>query len=171
MNRHFALMTSAVTILGLTFLSGTAISQQNSLQDQLVGAWTLHIGDSVRPDGSQTPLFGPNPNGIVTFDAGGHYNLEISRSNVPKLASGNGTSGTADENKTAAGAALAHSGTYTVEEAAHTLTFRAESSSPPNAKEAQQKWQFSILSADDLKWEAPRASGGGSELFYWKRVK
>jgi Lipocalin-like domain len=171
MNRQCALTVSAVAILGLTFLPGTAISQQKSLKDQLVGAWTLLIDDSVHPDGHQTPLFGPNPNGIVTFDASGHYKLEVSRSDLPKVASSNPTGGTSDENRTTVRATLAHSGTYTVDEPNHALTFHAEGSSTQNLEKTQQKWQFSILSADDLKWEAPQTSGGGSEVVYWRRAK
>jgi hypothetical protein len=34
-----------------------------------------------------------------------------------------------------------------------------------------QTRQFAMLSPEDLKWETPDASGGGSALLYWKRVK
>jgi hypothetical protein len=34
-----------------------------------------------------------------------------------------------------------------------------------------QKRQFAVLSPEDLKWETSDASGGGSALLYWKRVK
>jgi hypothetical protein len=55
MNRHCALTVSALAILGLALPPGSAVSQQKSLTDQLVGTWTLLIDDSVQPDGSQTP--------------------------------------------------------------------------------------------------------------------
>jgi Lipocalin-like domain len=171
MKRHCALTVLALAILGLALPPDSAVSQQKSLKDQLVGTWTLLIDDSVHPDGSQTPLFGPNPNGIVTFEASGKYKLDMSRSNMPKLASSDPASGTADENKTALGGAIAHNGTYTVDEAAHALTFRADGGSAPNLQQTQQKWQLNILSADDLKWEAPRTAGGGSEVLYWRRAK
>jgi hypothetical protein len=170
MNRHCALTVSALAILALMFPAGSAISQQKSLKDQLVGTWTLLIDDSVQPDGRQTPLFGPNPNGVVTFEPSGQYKLEISPSNLPKLASSNPTSEAADEHKAALAGTIAQNGSYTVDEAAHALFFRADSSSAPNLEQAQQEWQFNILSADDLKWEAPRATGG-SELLYWRRAK
>ena len=81
MHRTQALL--AATVLGLILASGPAISQQKSLKDQLVGAWSLLIADNVLPDGNK-PIFGPNPNGIVIFDSSGHYALEIARSNNPK---------------------------------------------------------------------------------------
>ena len=39
MDRRIGL--SAMTIFGLALLSGSAVGQQNSAKDQLVGAWSL----------------------------------------------------------------------------------------------------------------------------------
>ena len=72
MHRRCALQFSALAALGLALLPVSAAGQQKSLKDQLVGAWTLLIDDNVRSDGTQTPMFGPNPNGIVIFDTSGH---------------------------------------------------------------------------------------------------
>ncbi len=158
MDRRVASASSALAILGLALLPGAAAGQQKSASDQLVGTWTLLIDDNVRPDGTESPLFGPNPNGTLTFDDAGHYKLQISRSDSPQPGSSTGTSS----------ASVSHSGTYKADEAAHELTFHDESSS---ASSPVQKWKFSNLSAEDLKWEAPRTSGEGSELLYWKRAK
>jgi len=107
MHRTQALLTA--TVLGLILTSGPAMSQRKSLKDQLVGAWSLLIADNVLPDGNK-PTFGPNPNGIVIFEASGHYALEIARSTNPKIASTNRVQGTADENKAILAGTLAHSG-------------------------------------------------------------
>jgi hypothetical protein len=125
----------------------------------------------VQQDGAQTPLFGPNPNGIVMFDASGHYAFEVARSNLPKFKSNNWTNGTTEENKAVVAGTLAHFGRYTVDEASHTLTFHVEGSSFPNREQTQQKLQLGLLSPDDLKWEMPDASGGATELLYWKKFK
>jgi hypothetical protein len=114
MHRTQALL--AASVLGLIVASGPAVSQQKSLKDQLVGAWSLLIADNVLPDGNK-PTFGPNPNGILIFDASGHYALEIGRSNNPRIAANNRVQGTADENKAIVAGTLAHFGTYTVDEA------------------------------------------------------
>jgi hypothetical protein len=171
MHRRCALQFSALAALGLALLPVSAAGQQKSLKDQLVGAWTLLIDDNVRSDGTQTPMFGPNPNGIVIFDTSGHYALELGRSNLPKFASNNRANGTVEENKAVVGGTLAHSGTYTVDETNHTLTFHVQGSSFPNWEQTQQKLLFSVLSPDDLKWETSAASGSGAELFYWKKLK
>jgi hypothetical protein len=41
MNRHSILSISAMTVLGLAVLPGSAVSQQMSLKDQLVGSWSF----------------------------------------------------------------------------------------------------------------------------------
>ena len=87
--------------------------------------------DNVLPEGNK-PTYGPNPNGIVIFDASGHYALELARSNNPKIASNNRAQGTADENKAIAAGTLAHFGAYTVDDAGKTLTLHIQGSSFPN---------------------------------------
>src|SRR5205085_3611986 len=74
MNRHSILSLSAVTVLGLAVLPGSAVSQQKTLKDQLVGTWTL---TSWEQDGGQTgpkfQRFGANPKGYNIFDASGRF--------------------------------------------------------------------------------------------------
>lgn len=139
-------------------------------EDQLVGAWSLLIADNVLPEGNK-PTYGPNPNGIVIFDASGHYALELARSNNPKIASNNRAQGTADENKAIAAGTLAHFGAYTVDDAGKTLTLHIQGSSFPNWEGTVQKRQVTLASTDDLKWVTPQASGGGTVEFYWRRIK
>src|SRR5262245_40556908 len=69
MNRTFVLRLSAIAALGLALLPGSALTQQQSLKQQLVGAWTLVSNDNTLPDGTKRQLFGPNPKGILIFDA------------------------------------------------------------------------------------------------------
>jgi hypothetical protein len=170
MYRSRALSLAAMTVLGLALLPGSAVSQQKSLKEQLVGTWRLLIDDEVRPDGSKNPIFGPNPNGIVIFDAGGHYALELARTGNPKFKSNNRTQGTPDENKAVVGGTLAHFGAYSLDEASKTLTFRIEASSFPNWEGTVQKREIT-LNGDDLKWITPQASGGGTAELYWRRIK
>jgi hypothetical protein len=41
MNRRSILSISAMTVLALAVLPGSAVAQQKTLKDQLVGTWTL----------------------------------------------------------------------------------------------------------------------------------
>jgi hypothetical protein len=63
---------SLVEIMGTAALGGVlvasgALARQKSIKDQLVVAWTLLLDDGVKPDGTQVPVFGPNPVGTLLF--------------------------------------------------------------------------------------------------------
>jgi len=64
---------AAATVL----LPGRTIAQQQSpqtsIKDLLVGAWTVLLVDGKKADGTQVPLFGPNPNGSLIFAANGRF--------------------------------------------------------------------------------------------------
>jgi len=165
------LAVAAAVLGGLVLLATSALSQQKSMKDQLVGAWNLLIDDNVNADGTHVPNFGPNPNGIVIFDVSGHYAIQIARSNLPKIASNNRTKSTADEDKAIVQGSLAHFGTYRVDEAAKTLIFHVESSTFPNWEGTNQTRPLTIMGPDDVKWITPAASGGGTAELIWHRIK
>ena len=50
---HHLRSVSTMTVLGLALASSSAVSQQQSLKEQLVGSWTYASADTVRPDGSR----------------------------------------------------------------------------------------------------------------------
>jgi hypothetical protein len=79
---------------------GRAVGRQETLKEQLVGAWTYVSVDTVRPDGSRVPMFGPNPNGLARFDSNGRYILLTARAGQSKFASNNHTEGTPEEYST-----------------------------------------------------------------------
>ena len=53
MNRRSILSIPAMTVLGLALAPSSAVSQQKSLKEQIVGSWTYASADTVRPDGSR----------------------------------------------------------------------------------------------------------------------
>src|SRR6516164_8090546 len=73
-------------MLGLTALPNSAISQQWSIKDQLVGTWTLASWEHALPNGSKVQSYGTNPKGIVVFDAKGRFFLMFARPDLPKIA-------------------------------------------------------------------------------------
>src|ERR1700730_1496208 len=91
-----------ITMLAVVLLPQSAVSQQKLLKEQLLGTWVLVSHESVRPDGSRTPVYGLNPNGIAFFDAGGHFIITVMRSDRAKYAIENPTQGTVEENKATA---------------------------------------------------------------------
>ena len=121
MVRRHIIGMSVTTMLGLAWLPSSAVSQQKSMKEQLLGAWSLVSFELVRPDGSKQSTFGANPKGIAFFDAGGHYIITVMRSDRAKYAINSLTEGTAEENKATAQGTITYFGTYSVSEADRTI--------------------------------------------------
>ena len=122
MNRRIIVGISAVTTFGLVFLAGLAAAQKKSLKEQLVGPWLVATADNIRPDGSRFQGFGPNPKGIMMFDANGWFSFQLAQPGRPKFASDNRLQGTAEENKAVVQGMIAYFGTWSVDEASGWLT-------------------------------------------------
>jgi Lipocalin-like domain len=148
-------------------------TEPKSYKDMLVGTWRLLIADEVEPDNTQKPLFGPNPMGTLIFTANGHYSLQIMRYNRPKFATNDRTKGTTDENKSAISQIISHFGTYTVDEASKTLTFRVEGSAYPNWDETNQKRTITSLTAsDELTYTVPASDASARPVMVaWRWVQ
>jgi len=160
----------AVLVFSVAPPGGNAVAQPDSLKEQLVGAWRYVSATTVGPDGNREAMFGSNPQGLAIFDRNGAYALLVTRSDLPKFASNNRMTGTAEEYRSIAQGSIAHFGLYTVDEAAKTITFRVETSSFPNWNGIEQKRPFS-LQGDELRWTTPGASGGGTGEIVLKRVR
>jgi hypothetical protein len=163
--RRSALVLFAATAVTLIAATGPSDAQQAG---QLVGTWIVVKSDTVMPNGSRSPTFGTNPRGVATFDSGGRYSLQIIRDNPTKFASNNRLEGTPEENKAAVHAMISHFGTYTV--TGDTILFKLDASSYPNWSGTEQKRPFK-LNGDELSWQTPAASGGGSAELLWRRAK
>jgi len=170
MNRRTILNITAVMALGLAILPGSAVSQQKTLKEQLVGSWSYVTAVTTLPNGSKVDTFGPNPAGLLIFDATGRYASVAIRPGVPKFASNNRAAGTAEENKAAMEGAIAHAGRYTVNEADRTVTFHIEQSSYPNWNGTEQR-RPTTVSGDEMKYTVPTASIGGTGEVTFKRAK
>jgi len=160
-------------VVGLAMLPGGAIAQQKSIKDQIVGTWTLLLADNIKDDGSHVPGYGPNPDGSIIFTPDGHYSLQIIRSGRPAFASKDRLKGTADENKAVVQGMISHFGTYAVDDAAKSITFRIAASSFPNWDGTVQKRAVTAITDDVLTWNTPVPSAGGfvrAELV-WKKAK
>jgi hypothetical protein len=168
LSRVLILAIVAMSGLGVIVPSSEAVGQ--TLNEQLVGAWTYVSVDTVRPDGSRTPMYGPNPQGLVIFDGHGHYALVNARAGQPKFTSNDRMKGTPVENEAVVHGSIAHFGRYIVNEADKTITFHIETSTFPNWNGVEQRRPFTLM-GDELKWTTPTASGGGSGEVVLKRAK
>src|SRR5262249_354217 len=148
-------------------LSAPTYSQSAS---DVVCTWHYVSAETVSAGGKRSPTFGPNPKGIVVFEANGRYALIVTRSDQPKFASNNRLQGTPEENKAIVQGSISHFGTYAVNEADKTIVFHIQTSTFPNWDGAEQKRPFTI-SGDELKYTVPTASAGGKAEVVLKRIK
>jgi Lipocalin-like domain len=160
-------------VMGLAMAPGGASAQQKSVKDQLAGTWTLLLDDNIKDDGTHVPGYGPNPEGSLIFTADGHYSLQIFRHGRPAFASKDRLTGTAEENKAAVQGMISHFGTYTVDEAGKTFTFRVAASSFPNWDATSQKRAVTAITDEVLTYSNPTPTTSGyvrAELA-WKKAK
>jgi hypothetical protein len=86
MNRRCILSISAMTVFGLASVPGSAIGQEKSLKDQIVGTWILVSTETMTQSGKRYP-YGTDPRGILILDAIGRYAVVQGRIDRPKLKS------------------------------------------------------------------------------------
>jgi hypothetical protein len=171
MNGRSILRISVVALLGIVSLAGSAVAQKNPLKELLVGTWLVATVDNVRPDGSRFQSLGPNPKGILMFDANGWFSFQLAQPGRPKFASDNRLQGTAEENKATVQGSLSYYGKYSVDEPDRVIHLYVESSSYPNFDGIDNKRIITSLSEDELKWYSPAGSIGTTAEVVWKRAK
>jgi hypothetical protein len=171
MGQHSVVSLSAVIALGLTLLPGSAVAQQKSLKEQLVGAWLLVSNDAVSPNSPARQDFGANPKGILILDAGGRYAVVQGKPDRPKFkTTGNTRLDTpAAEFGEAARPFAANFGTWSVNEADKSLTRKYEIALIPNNDTIESKASVS-LSGDELKLVITSPAGVRTDTVY-RRAK
>ena len=153
-------------IIGIALPAAAALAETAK---DCAGTWTL-VSVINEQDGKKSDPFGPNAKGVLMFDANGRYMITFTSATLPKFASNNRATGTADENKAIVNGSLAHFGTYVVNEADKSFTFRIESATFPNWDNTDQKRSFAIT-GDELKYTTPAGSAGGTVSLIWIRAK
>jgi hypothetical protein len=163
------LLALIVQFGGLLFCGDVAAQ---SPKEQIVGAWTLVSADSVRPDGTRSPAFGPNPKGIMIFSRDGHFALIQMRGDLPAIAAKSRDQGTPEENKAIVEGSIAYFGTYTVNEADKTILLKLNGSTFANILAAgEQRRLITSLTADELKFTNPRTPSGATLEVGWVRAR
>jgi hypothetical protein len=175
MKRHQFLQAAGLSLvmaaIALAFLSTSAVSQQKSFKDQLVGTWTLVSFEMVRPDGSKGYPFGTNPKGVHTFDASGHFTLIFMRPDLPRISSGDQTKVTPEEAQAISTGAISYFGTYSFNEADESVSLQIDGTTLVNLYGIPQKRLIISAGDDEIKLRNPTAVGGDYIDLVLKRTK
>jgi Lipocalin-like domain len=161
--QHITCSQLAAILLGGLVASGNLCAQ--TIAD-LAGTWSP-VSNVNESGGTRTDTYGPNPKGILMVDSKGHYVLALARAGLPKVASNNRVTATAEENKAIVGGSIFHTGTILVNASSKTLTFKIETSTFPNWDGTEQTRSFTIA-GDELTYVAP-GSSGGTVTAVWRR--
>jgi hypothetical protein len=167
----FFSVVASLAVLSMFAATGSwAQGKASTSAKQLIGHWTL-VSNVNEVDGKKVDVFGANPKGLFIFDRSGRYAILIFRADLPKIASNNRNTGTAEENKAVVQGSLAHYGTYTVNEKEGSYNLRPQGSTFANWLGADQPRKFSIA-GDELKITNPAPSvGAGTSYLILKRAK
>ncbi|HEV2162450.1 MAG TPA: lipocalin-like domain-containing protein [Stellaceae bacterium] len=160
-------LVGAVLAIGI---AGNAPAQTKSIKQQIVGTWEFVSVEITKPDGSRVQPFGDKPNGIAVFERDGHFVIAVTRPGMPKYASNSRLTGTADENQAAVRGSLSQFGTYTINQADHSLMLHVTGSSYPNIVGVDRKFIVTAVTKTELKWTIPAATTGGSAMTVLKRA-
>jgi hypothetical protein len=171
MNRYRVIGAIAVALAGFLMPPTAAMSQQKTLKEQIVGAWTLVSIISTDKQGVKSERRGPNPKGLLIFDASGRYSILTARADIPNFKINNVDQGTAEENKAVLTGMIANVGTWSVDEATKTITTNVEAGSFPNLNGNTQKRIISSLTADELKYVNAASATGTIDEATWRRAK
>lgn len=144
------------------------MDKRPSLNEQLVGTWTLVSWEQRKTDGTRVLRYGEKPVGVAFFDAGGRYIIAVMRSDRTNYASGALWQGTAEENKATADGTITYFGTYSVSDADSSIAIHIEGSSFPNWNGADQKRMVTIA-GDELTLTVRPPTGETVDVI-WKRA-
>ncbi len=146
----------------------------SSAARQLVGTWKLIAIDERDANGARVvPLdYGPDPIGILMYDASGHMSVHAMRRGRPKLASDDAHSATPEQAMAAFIGYGAYFGTYTVDEQAGIVTHHVQGALNPNWEGGDQRRRFTIsgnkLTLEPIDFQA--AGHKRTRRLTWQRL-
>ncbi len=171
MNSRTFRRVSAIVVLGFTLLPATASGQQETLREQLQGAWRPVAIYGQRPDGSKHDNFGAKPSGLLIFDRSGRFALQVVDPGRPPHTSNDRFKATPEEYAAIVRGGIAYSGTYTVDEADHSFTFVIERSMWEQWRDRTLKFE---IKENELRYTMPPVNMNGVPVInhlVWKRAE
>jgi len=157
MIRMIARAATAMSLLAIAIgvPAGTASAQ---VDKSLVGAWTI-VSITFEQGDKKAEPYGPEPRGTQMFDAAGRFAVILARGDLPKVASNNRETATAEESQKITHGSIAYFGSYTANETEKTMTLQIEGATFANWVGTTQKRQYAI-SGDTMTITNPTVSAG-----------
>lgn len=152
-----------------------AQATKGQLAKKIVGAWRL-VSVEGQPPG--LPGFYDHPTGLIVYDSSGMMSVQIANRGGRKRFAAGLAAGTEAEKAAAFDSYFSYYGTYSVDEAAGTVTHDVQDSSYPDLRERHHvRWVE--FQGDDRMVLIPREDGKGGAVvrkdttyrLYWERVK
>ncbi|HEV2577613.1 MAG TPA: lipocalin-like domain-containing protein [Acidobacteriaceae bacterium] len=145
------------------------------LARKIVGAWQL-VSVEGQPPG--LPGFYDHPTGLLIYDPSGTMSVQIANRGGRKTFARGLAAGTTAEKVAAFDGYFSYYGTYTVDDAAGTVTHHVEDSSYPDLR-ARHHVRWVEFQGDDRMVLIPCEDGNGGAVLrkgatyklYWERVK
>ena len=168
-----ALKTVLATAVALLLSVGaTAAQEASSLKQRIVGTWDFVVAEVTAPDGKKTFPFGETPKGMLIFTPDGRFTQIHIASDIPKIASNNRLTGTAEEYAEIMRRSVSAFGTYEVDEDKKTVTYHIVSASFPNWQGETQTRTIDKLTESEFVNTNPSVAGGrGSASNFYRRAK
>jgi len=173
--KEVARVLLVVAVLSGGTLSGAsdvwAQEKAGTLAKQVQGSWIL-VSIHNEQDGKKIDVFGSQPRGSFILTPDGRFSMILMRASLPKIASNNRMTGTAEENQAVVQGSIANYGSYAVvSEKEKTVNLHMDGCTFPNWDGQDQK-RVMTVSGDELKVINPTpSSGGGTNYIVWKRAK
>jgi len=138
---------------------GIETANAEGLGKEIVGTW-IAVSQYVDQDGKRVEPFGANPKGMVVYDAGGRFILVLQRDTLPRFASNNRMTGTAEENRAIVQGSIAYFGRYSVDEKQGKINLHYDGSTYPNW-DGEDQTRLVSVSGDELSIVSPVSAVGG----------
>jgi hypothetical protein len=149
-----ALVAAALIALTAPASAGSVVKEPKSIKERLVGTWIFISSINTRKDGSTYDRWGPNPKGVLMFDASGRYSQIITRSETALFGP-----------KT-----IFSFGTFTVDEVDTMIVTHIEGASVPKLNGTQQRRKIKLLNGDELRYVNLDGLSGAMIDAIWKRA-
>ena len=153
----------------LLFSPDIATAQQSSLRQQVIGAWDIVSVEITSPDDTHVEPFGPNPHGIIMFDADGRYVNAFGKPDRPKPKAESRLAITPEEFGIAAKQFAANFGTWSVADTNRTITLQFEGALHPSDEGASATYALD-LDGDDMTLSIA-LPGGRDEVVEYRRAR